>query len=419
MEKRQYFRVKQCLISEIIADNTNLFAMTANLSASGLFLKSKRCLPVDSLITINIVLPDDSLSSLKGIVRRAIDTSIFIHNGMGIQIIEKDGNYNRYLQSVVDELEPGDEKKITDVCSETRDVSIQEEKNTVINPELDKRRSRRFILYDKQVDIMIGSSGELNVVDISTGGISFKTEKRLVQNEHYVIQLSNKDRALTLQGAVKWNALHEYRKLASRREELLPIYIVGMQFTDLLGHTSEEVEQFIAGLTKFDTLYHSNNYINLSDLIVPDSNELMVAMSGPEYQNSLWSHDREERNTGERHGSALYYGRQGQASLFEESNKKMVLSILENKKISESEVERLVTLRTMPEEAFKIIIRNRTWMKHYGIVSALVNNPKVPPFLAAPLLKKLKRNDLVKLKKNSGVSETLRSAARRLLIHKI
>jgi hypothetical protein len=344
MEKRQHFRVNQTLISQIFADNTNLFVMTGNLSANGIFLKSKKCLPVDSLITIQMVLPDNSVSSLKGIVRRTIDTSVFIHNGMGIQLIEKDGNYNRYLQSIHGEITPDDVGKPNDVCSETTMASIQEEHNRRRDPEWDKRQNPRYLLHDKQIEVMIGSSDEVNVVDISTGGISFKTGEKLDRDQHYVIQLNNKDRVLTLQGAVKWNALHEYRKLGSCRacipvfhNELLPIYTVGMQFTSLLGHTSDEVMHFVDGLRKIDTVHYGNHYINLSDLILSEVNELMDASGDAEHQNDQSFTGDKNSNTGEKCTSALYSGSKERENLLNSPDKKMVFPVLENQKNIEIE----------------------------------------------------------------------------------
>ena len=58
-------------------------------------------------------------------------------------------------------------------------------------------------------------------------------------------------------------------------------------------------------------------------------------------------------------------------------------------------------------------------MKHYGIVSALVNNPKTPPFIATTLATKLKKKDLRKLERNRGVCEVVRSAAKNLLSHNV
>jgi len=280
MEKRQYSRVDERLISQIHTENINLFAMTGNLSANGLFLRSRRCLPVNSIVKIQIVLPDNSVSSLQGIVRRAVDTSLLIHNGMGIHLTEKDSLYTRYLESIRSEMNPINEGRPHDICSALVAVSIQEETEEEINPSADKRQSPRYILPDKQqIEVMIGSSEEVHLVDISTGGLSFKTEKRLDQDKQYVIQMHNKEKALTLQGAVRWRALHEYRKLGSYRtsipafrKELLPIYTIGIQFTNLFGHTSDEIVQFVDGLTKFASVHQPKDYISLSDLLLSDAN---------------------------------------------------------------------------------------------------------------------------------------------------
>jgi hypothetical protein len=73
----------------------------------------------------------------------------------------------------------------------------------------------------------------------------------------------------------------------------------------------------------------------------------------------------------------------------------------------------------MPEEAIKTIIQNKAWINHYGIVSALVNNPKTPAFIATTLANKLKKKDLRKLERNRGVCEVVRSAAKKLLSHNV
>ena len=345
---------------------------------------------------------------------------------MGIELIEKDSNYIQFMQSILSETETNDEETLTRISSETTLSSIQEEKKGVNKSKGEQRQIPRYILNDKEIAVMIGSSDEVKIVDISTGGISFKTEKRLDHNKQYVMQLNNKNRVLTLQGALKWISLDEYKKLYSSSElipllhkELLPIYTVGMQFTNLLGHTSDEVMQFIDGLAKIDTVSHRNNYINLSDLIFTEFVEPMEASKESACQKDKSSQDKRIKNTGEKRKSAFYCGSKERVNLLKDPNKEIVLSVLENPKISAMEVEKFAKLHTIPQEATTKIIRNKTWMKHYGIVLALVNNPKVPPFIATTLAKKLKKRDLKKVRRNREVSEAVRGAARSLLSHNI
>jgi hypothetical protein len=426
VERRKHLRINKSLVSQIFADNISLFVITGDLSVNGLFLRSKRCLPANSFVTIEIVLPDNSVSSLRGIVRRTINNSAFSHNGMGIEIIGKDSNYIQFMKSILGETETNDEERPTSVSSETTLSSIQEEKEGLNKPKGEKRQSPRYILNDKEIAVMIGSSDEVKIVDISTGGISFKTEKRLHHDKQYVMQLNNRNRVLTLQGAVKWISLNEYKKLCSRSEliptfhkELLPIYTVGMQFTNLQGHTSDEVMQFVDGLTKIDTVYHYNDYINLSDLILSEFVEPMEASRKTAYPKDKSSQYKRKKDTGEKRKSASYCGSKERAHLLKDPNKEIVLSVLENPKITEMEIEKFAKLHTIPEEAIKKIIQNKAWMNHYGIVLALVNNPKAPPFIATILAKKLKNKDLKKVERNREVSETVRGAARKLLSHNI
>jgi hypothetical protein len=422
MERRQNLRVNKSLISQILADNTNLFVITHDLSVNGLFLRSNQCLPINSLVTIQIVLPDNSISFLKGIVRRTIDTSAYMNNGMGIQLIEKDSNYARYFQSIHGEKTLHDTETPTGLSSETILASIQEEKKSLREPKGEKRQSPRYILDEKEIAVNIGSSDEVRVVDLSTGGISFKIAERLDHDKQYVIQLNNKNRVLTLQGALKWISLNEYKKLGSSskhipifHKELLPIYTVGLQFTNLLGHTSDEVMQFVDGLTKIDTMHHCNEYINLSDLILSEFAEPTGAPKQAAYQKDKSSQHKRIKSTKEKRKSAFYCGSKERANLLRDPNKEIVLSVLENPKITEMEIEKFANLHTIPEEAVKKIIQNKTWMNHYGIVKALVNNPKAPPFTAASLARKLKKKDLKKVERNSEVSEAVRGAARKLL----
>lgn len=118
---------------------------------------------------------------------------------------------------------------------------------------------------------------------------------------------------------------------------------------------------------------------------------------------------------GEKIALALRGGQEIRSILLKDPNKEVVLSVLKNPKMTDTEVEMLAHSRNAPEEALRAICRNREWTKNYNIVFALVNNPKTPPGLSVPFVASLRTKDLVILEKNKNVPEAVRAAARRLV----
>lgn len=112
---------------------------------------------------------------------------------------------------------------------------------------------------------------------------------------------------------------------------------------------------------------------------------------------------------------ALRGGREVRSILLKDPNKEISLTVLENPKITETEVELIAKSRSSPDDAIRKIIRKKEWMKNYSIVLAVVSNPKTPPGVGIPLLSGLKTKDLISLEKNKNVSEAIRSYARTLL----
>ncbi|MGQ9570720.1 MAG: hypothetical protein ACUVUQ_07750 [Thermodesulfovibrionales bacterium] len=112
---------------------------------------------------------------------------------------------------------------------------------------------------------------------------------------------------------------------------------------------------------------------------------------------------------------ALRGGREVRSILLKDPNKEISLTVLENPKITETEVELIAKSRSSPDDVIRKIIRKKEWMKNYSIVLAVVSNPKTPPGVGIPLLSGLKTKDLISLEKNKNVSEAIRSYARTLL----
>ena len=123
----------------------------------------------------------------------------------------------------------------------------------------------------------------------------------------------------------------------------------------------------------------------------------------------------QQLSVGERIAIALRGGQDIRSILLKDSNKEVVLTVLKNPKITETEVELIAHSRNIPEDALRAIHKNREWMKNYSINLALVNNPKTPPGIGITLVTGLRAKDLAVLEKNKNVPEAIRAIAKKLL----
>jgi hypothetical protein len=123
----------------------------------------------------------------------------------------------------------------------------------------------------------------------------------------------------------------------------------------------------------------------------------------------------QQLTVGERIAIALRGGQEVRSILLKDANKEVVLTVLKNPKITETEVELIAHSRNVPEDALRAIHKNREWIKNYSINLALVNNPKTPLGIAVTLLTALRTKDLVLLEKNKNVPEAIRATAKKLL----
>lgn len=71
----------------------------SNLSQSGLFIRTNRGFTPGTIIDIELMMPDGTISVLKGIVRRTVKTPLTIKNGMGVELIEKDSMFMNFIKS--------------------------------------------------------------------------------------------------------------------------------------------------------------------------------------------------------------------------------------------------------------------------------------------------------------------------------
>lgn len=112
---------------------------------------------------------------------------------------------------------------------------------------------------------------------------------------------------------------------------------------------------------------------------------------------------------------AMKGSREVRGILIKDTNKEVMLAVLDNQKISDTEIELIARNRSIHDEALRRISKSREWMKCYAVVHALVTNPKTPPGISVGLVGDLKTKDLIILEKNKNVPDVIRAATKRLL----
>ena len=107
--RRQKRFVKRCTI-EFTSDGQTYRGICRNLSLDGLFIKTRKPLALEKTVEMIVHLPDGSTSKLTGRVTRATRepyslilerAGIPSKDGIGIQLIEKDANYLKFLASLI------------------------------------------------------------------------------------------------------------------------------------------------------------------------------------------------------------------------------------------------------------------------------------------------------------------------------
>jgi hypothetical protein len=186
---------------------------------------------------------------------------------------------------------------------------------------------------------------------------------------------------------------------------------------DEIAHANESRHEILELLFHYpDTPQQVKTYISgILQTPVRSSAEPVVQQRPRETRPQNLLQKIQSLSVGERLQLALKGGREIRSILVKDTNKEVMLSVLENQKITESEVEMIARSRSVPEEALRRISKNREWLKTYAISFALATNPKTPPGIAVTLISGLKIKDLVILEKNKNVPELVRSAAKRLV----
>jgi len=100
--------------------------------------------------------------------------------------------------------------------------------------------------------------------------------------------------------------------------------------------------------------------------------------------------------------------------LIRDSNKLVSVSAVQSPRITGNEIEMIATMRNVHEDVLRHIATNREWSKKYAIFHNLLRNPKAPAEYCISFIVRMNQKDMKSLSQDKGVSELVRTSARRL-----
>jgi hypothetical protein len=104
--------------------------------------------------------------------------------------------------------------------------------------------------------------------------------------------------------------------------------------------------------------------------------------------------------------------------LIRDSNKLVARAVLGSPKLTDQEIENIASMKNVTEEVLRLIAMNRKFMRTYGVVRQLINNPRTPIDVGMSLLHRINDRDMKGLLLNKNIAEVVRSMAVKLIKQK-
>lgn len=107
--------------------------------------------------------------------------------------------------------------------------------------------------------------------------------------------------------------------------------------------------------------------------------------------------------------------REARNILIRDPNRVVSQAVINNPRITEQEIEKIASMRTVPGDVLRQIASSRNWTRNYSIMHKLAQNPRAPISNVMSILTRLQLRDLKALNKNRNVSDAVRRQAFRLV----
>lgn len=120
----------------------------------------------------------------------------------------------------------------------------------------------------------------------------------------------------------------------------------------------------------------------------------------------------------ERMKLALLGNKEVRSILIRDPVRSVQVCVIQNPRITDTEVERIASSRSVDEEVLRLILKNREWLKYYSIKVALVNNPRTPIKESLRLLGHLREKELKDVARSRNLPNPVVVGAKKLLLER-
>ena len=108
--------------------------------------------------------------------------------------------------------------------------------------------------------------------------------------------------------------------------------------------------------------------------------------------------------------------REARMILVRDPNRMVASAVLRNPRVTETEIESISSIKTVPEDVLRQIGQNRAWVRSYTVIHNLVRNPRTPIAISLGFLNRIQTRDMRALSLNKNIPDVIRSTAYRLYL---
>jgi hypothetical protein len=106
--------------------------------------------------------------------------------------------------------------------------------------------------------------------------------------------------------------------------------------------------------------------------------------------------------------------REARMILIRDPNRIVAGAVLRNPKLTETEIESIASVKTVPEDVLRQIGQNRAWTRSYVVIHNLLRNSRTPIAISLTFLGRIQTRDLRALSQNKNIPDVIRQSSYRL-----